>query len=310
MKKLYAALFGIMLAAGVSLCSHAEGCTISHESGTYNSIQFVTLSADENAVIYYTTDGSMPDENSAVYETAPIVVTENTTIKTAVCENGSLTQSACASIKIRSVAPSASVKSGTYSAPVTLTLTAKEKGAVIYYTTDGSVPSKKSAKYTKPLTISADSVIRYCAYAPNKSRSAIGKRSFTFTDSVYPEKQRQEMFELVNKTRAEYGLAPLSELPVLSEIALQRAKECSSYFSHWRANGTKWDALLAEAGLKRSARAENICYYYPTAQQALACWMNDYAHRANILNPDVKYIGIGWYNNGYTDYWTQIFIGE
>ena len=122
--------------------------------------------------------------------------------------------------------------------------------------------------------------------------------------------QQLLMLEAVNAVRAEYGLTALSEMPELSEIAQQRARECASHFSHTRPNGTKWHTLLNEAGLKRSVRAENIAYYYPTAQQALNSWMNDYSHKVNILNAEAVYIGIGYYNDGYNSYWVQIFLGE
>ena len=126
----------------------------------------------------------------------------------------------------------------------------------------------------------------------------------------YDEPHRQAMLEAVNAVRAEYGLTALSEMPELSEIAQQRARECASHFSHTRPNGTKWHTLLNEAGLKRSVRAENIAYYYPTAQQALNSWMDDYSHKVNILNAEAVYIGIGYYNDGYNSYWVQIFLGE
>lgn len=141
-------------------------------------------------------------------------------------------------------------------------------------------------------------------------KSSVITRKYIINEDVYPEKERQELFDLVNKERAKYGLSPLEELPELSLIAQKRAKECSTYFSHWRADGTKWDCLLALADLKRNNRAENICYYYTTAQQALNSWLSDYAHRKNILDPDLKYIGIGYYNNGSCCYWSQLFIGE
>lgn len=129
-------------------------------------------------------------------------------------------------------------------------------------------------------------------------------------NAAYGEPQRQAMLDAVNETRAEYGLTALSEMPELSEIAQRRARECASSFSHTRPNGTKWHTLLSEAGLKRSVRAENIAYYYPTARQALDSWMNDYSHRINVLNPEAVYIGIGYYNDGYNPYWVQIFLGE
>lgn len=126
----------------------------------------------------------------------------------------------------------------------------------------------------------------------------------------YTDPERQELLEAVNAVRAEYGLPPLSEMAELSDIAQQRAVEISGYFSHYRSDGTKWDYLLAAAGLKRSVRAENIAYGCRTAQEALNSWLNDYAHRENILNPEAVYIGIGCCNNGCDTYWVQIFLGE
>lgn len=55
--------------------------TFSPEAGTYFSAQSVTISCATNgATIYYTTDGSDPDENSSVYSSA-INVSSTTTIK-------------------------------------------------------------------------------------------------------------------------------------------------------------------------------------------------------------------------------------
>ena len=41
----------------------------------------------------------------------------------------------------------------------------------------------------------------------------------------------------------------------------------------------------------------------------MKCWMSDSWHRGNILDPNAEYIGIGHYNNGWCDYWCQLFIG-
>lgn len=126
----------------------------------------------------------------------------------------------------------------------------------------------------------------------------------------YDDPNRQAMLDEVNAVRAEYGLTALSEMPALSEIAQQRARECSGFFSHTRPNGTRWDTLLSDAGLKRNVRAENIAYYYPTARQALNSWMSDRSHRENVLNAEAAYIGIGYCNDGNNAYWVQIFLGE
>ena len=311
MKKISAFLCGIITAAAVSASAAAEsGYTLSHKSGTYSTPQFVTVSADSDTEVYYTTDGTKPTAESSVFGQAPLIITENTVIRTAAMTDGELSGSTKTTIKIRTAAPTSSAKSGTYNEPITLSLSCPDKSAVIYYTTDGSLPSDKCARYTAPLTICSDAVIRFAAYSENMAHSSVITRRFTFTDDVYEDPMRQELFDLVNKTRAEYGLSELAELPELSALAQQRAAECSTYFSHRRADGTKWDYLLSTAGLKRSKRAENICYYHATAQAALNSWLNDYAHRKNILDPDMKYLAVGYYNNGGCAYWTQLFLGE
>jgi hypothetical protein len=48
--------------------------------GIYNPPVSVTLMPDEPAAVYYTTDGSTPDNGSTVYE-SPISISENTTLK-------------------------------------------------------------------------------------------------------------------------------------------------------------------------------------------------------------------------------------
>lgn len=306
MKRIGVIIAAFVGAACLSLSAQAKSI-FSQESGTYSTTQLILIDCEQD--VYYTTDGTDPNEQSEKYCGIPIVVSENTLIKTALDNSGELEVGESLTIKIKTPSPSASLDSGTYNCAQTVKLSC-EKGCTIYYTTDGSKPTKKSAKYTKPITISKTTTLRFMAVKSGCAKSSVIMRKYVISNDVYPEKQRQELFELVNEERAKYGLSPLEEMPELSVIAQKRAKECASYFSHWRADGTKWDYLLSLAGLKRNNRAENICYYYSTAKQALNSWLADYAHRKNILDPDLKYIGIGYYNNGACCYWTQIFIGE
>ncbi len=62
---------------------------ISSEGGYVNSGTVITVSAPQNAELYYTTDGSEPNINSQKY-TGGITLTENTTIKVKAIEQGYL----------------------------------------------------------------------------------------------------------------------------------------------------------------------------------------------------------------------------
>lgn len=312
MKDKISALLGALITfAVVSVTASAtESLTFSHESGCYNNTQLVRINADENIDVYYTTDGTLPSSDSALYSTKPIVVSKNTRIRTAAYEHGKLIGYDSVTVKIHTAALKASVGSGTYNEPFSVELTCVDKAAKIYYTTDGSVPTKNAALYTGPIEITADTQLKYVALRSGRNYSKYYTRNYKLSTDVYAEPQRQEMLELVNELRRSYGLCELEAMPELSDIAQQRSEECASYYSHWRADGTKWDYLLGLAGLKRNVRAENLAYYYPTAKQALNAWLDDYYHKANLLNPDARYIGIGFYSNGYSNYWSQLFIGE
>ena len=68
-------------------------------------------------------------------------------------------------------APVPSVAAGYYTAPFALALTSTTPGASIRYTLDGTPPTAASALYSAPLNITATTVIRATAFAPNYAPS-------------------------------------------------------------------------------------------------------------------------------------------
>lgn len=121
-------------------------------------------------------------------------------------------------------------------------------------------------------------------------------------DKSYYAKQ---VIILVNEERAKLGLTPLKGAERLDKAADIRAEEVSVLFSHTRPDGSSCFTVLAETGINYySSAAENIAQGQKTPSEVINSWMNSDGHRANILNPDLTHIGVGFVNNS----WVQLFV--
>ena len=75
-------------------------------------------------------------------------------------------------------APVFSPAGGTFTAAQTVTLSSSTLLASIYYTTDGSTPTSASAKYSGPVTVSANTTINAVAYAPLNNPSTVASSTY------------------------------------------------------------------------------------------------------------------------------------
>ena len=128
------------------------------------------------------------------------------------------------------------------------------------------------------------------------------------SDSSY----EQQVLELVNEQRANYGLAPLSYSKELEAVAYAHSKDMAqnNYFSHTNLSGQSPFDRIHAAGISYRSAAENIAAGQKTPQEVVNAWMNSAGHRANILNSSVTKMGVGIYSGGsYGTYWTQLFVG-
>lgn len=118
----------------------------------------------------------------------------------------------------------------------------------------------------------------------------------------------QQVANLVNVERSKEGLAPLTWNQQISKAAAVRAKEIQTSFSHTRPNGSHFATVLKENGVSYRGTGENIAWGQRTPEQVVSAWMNSPGHRANIMNPNFKNIGVGYVeNNSKTPYWVQLF---
>jgi hypothetical protein len=164
--------------------------TLSPAAGTYTSAQTVTISdSTAGALIYYTTNGSTPMTASTRYAAA-ITVSATATVKAIAVASGysnSAVASAAYTISTAlpaAAAPTLSVPTGTYASAQSVVLADATPGAVIYYTTNGSIPTTASAIYSTALTVNTTTTVKAIAVASGYSNSAVSSAAYTITTSV------------------------------------------------------------------------------------------------------------------------------
>ena len=78
--------------------------------------------------------------------------------------------------------PTASIAPGTYSSMQSVTLSTTTSGADIYYTTDGTMPTLKSSKYSSPISVSLTQTINAIAVATGMVHSDVVSFAYTIGD--------------------------------------------------------------------------------------------------------------------------------
>jgi len=118
------------------------------------------------------------------------------------------------------------------------------------------------------------------------------------------------MLQKINQARSQVGLAPLHSDPLLQQAAREHSTDMYQrhYFSHNTPDGKTPYDRLRDLRFHFVTAGENIAFA-PDVDQAWDSLMNSPDHRANILNPDFRCVGIGAYKglNGYEEMFTQDF---
>ncbi|MGM0112115.1 MucBP domain-containing protein [Enterococcus sp. DIV0187] len=121
----------------------------------------------------------------------------------------------------------------------------------------------------------------------------------------------------VNALRAQYGRQPVQALTQLNSAAGLRAREIQELFSHYRPDGSECKTVLAEFGINNAGYfGENIATNSSVSfsdgqrvgQRLYDQWFDSAGHKANMLDANYKYIGIGLFTDKNTVYGTQLFM--
>jgi len=129
----------------------------------------------------------------------------------------------------------------------------------------------------------------------------------------------QRVVELVNIERAKVGAAPLKRNNELDYAARYHSRDMyeDNYIDHNTMDRVN-NSLVTQCGpfdrIKLyysgySYAGENAALGYLTPEDVLKGWMASEGHRSNILKPEYREIGIGYYKGSdpYRVYWTQVF---
>lgn len=122
---------------------------------------------------------------------------------------------------------------------------------------------------------------------------------------------QQQILTLVNVERKKANLQPLTLNNKLGQAAQNHTNDMvsKSYFSHTSPSGGTMTSRVNAVGYVYSTIGENIAAGSSTATATMTQWMNSPGHRANILNPKFRELGVGYApsNDQYRYYWTQVF---
>ena len=123
----------------------------------------------------------------------------------------------------------------------------------------------------------------------------------------------QRVIQIVNATRAQNKLPPLKASPQLAVSARNYSNYMSKarFFGHTGPDGSTLVTRNEAAGYRDWVDlAENLAGGQPDPESVVKAWMSSPTHRANILSPRVKEIGVGYAfvpGSPYGHYWTQEF---
>lgn len=139
------------------------------------------------------------------------------TLPTPAADNGSTVDGFVADTKF-------SVNRGFHNSPINVAITSATPGAVIYYTTDGTIPTPiNSTLYTAPVAISSTTTLRAIATLENYQSTNIDTQSYIFTADVI----RQADMDPVVVNSPDYSTTIESDLsgnfPVISLVVNEAA---------------------------------------------------------------------------------------
>ena len=171
---------------------------------------------------------------------------------------------------------------------------------------EGDYVGAVSKKYIKPIYPNTSN------NTGTTSNTNTGSTSGGTATTANLSADEKEVFDLINKQRANNGLSALKVDSEVQKVARIKAKDMAdnNYFSHQSPTyGSPFD-MLKSFKISYNTAGENIAGNSSNSG-AVTAWMNSSGHRANILNSSFNYTGIGVVSSSkYGKLYVQMFIGK
>ena len=172
--------------------------------------------------------------------------------------------------------------------------------------TDSDYVGAVSRKYVRAIYPSSSG-------SSNNGNSSSGNSSSNSgTQTSNMNSDEKEVFDLINKQRTNTGLDALKNDSEIQRVARIKAQDMvyNNYFSHTSPTyGSPFD-MLKSFKISYKTAGENIAGNSSNSS-AVTAWMNSSGHKANILNSNFNYTGIGVVNSPkYGKMYVQLFIGK
>ena len=137
----------------------------------------------------------------------------------------------------------------------------------------------------------------YVDEVDNKTYSFLAtvEEKYEYADTSDFTANEKLILHLVNGCRALHKCPPLLYSEKAHNSAYKHSLDMASnnYFSHIGLNGSDPGDRMSAEGIAWHMYAENIAAGYPDAYYQNNGWYNSTGHRANMLIPDLEYLGVG-----------------
>lgn len=120
------------------------------------------------------------------------------------------------------------------------------------------------------------------------------------------------MLDSVNTLRGAAGTAPVTLSAELNAASETHARDMSVQNRPWLfgSDGSSPLDRARRAGFRGQLLGENISESFETELETLAAWMNDPDTRSVILDPNARYLGLGWFQEPAGKLWWSMTMGS